>query len=255
MKNCLKLTFFLLFSFKVNLISQELSGRITYNVSYNVTIEQVTKRNKAIGRKISKRSIDKIKNAKDVLAFLEFNSTYAIQKIEAELKNDAYKGINSTRMGAGNNKVYFTENSFEQKNSILECRTLGECFLIEQPKSVWEISQESKIIGGYLCYRAIYKTPLYTSTKPIAWFTPKISASYGPKFFSGLPGLILELEDNTVTFKAIKIELNPKEKIEIKKPKGKKITKEAYEKLLRKTFPGFYKRWEKYKSSNNVTND
>jgi hypothetical protein len=98
MKNCLKLTFFLLFSFKVNLISQELSGRITYNVSYNVTIEQVTKRNKAIGRKISKRSIDKIKNAKDVLAFLEFNSTYAIQKIEAELKNDAYKGINSTRI-------------------------------------------------------------------------------------------------------------------------------------------------------------
>ena len=249
MNKYIKITFILLFLIPINLKAQELSGRVTYNVSLNLTIEEVNQRNKERNVKISQRVKDRINDARDILAFLEFNKFQSIQKLESKLKNDGKLIRNKTRKAAGSEKVYYTVNSFIKKNSIFECRALGECFLIEQPKSVWKISQETKIIGGYLCYRAVYQNPLDKYKKPVAWFAPKIPASYGPKIFIGLPGLILELEDNLVTFTAIKIELNPKEKISIRKPKGKAITKEKYDALLRKTFPQFYKKWEKYKES------
>ena len=239
----------LLFIIFINTVisSQNISGKVTYNVSLNLTVEQVTKRNKAIGRKVSQSSIDRINNASDILAFLEFNNSTAIQTLESKLKNDGKRKINATSSGAGNKNIYYTQNGIYQKNSILKCRTLGKCFLVEQPKPIWKITQTSKIIGGYLCYRAEYQNPIYKYKKPVAWFAPKIPARYGPKIFTGLPGLILELEDNIVTFTAIKIELNPKEKIVIEKPEAKAISKENYEKLLRKQFPDFYKDWEKYK--------
>lgn len=230
---------FLLFCFSLTLFAQNISGKITYNVSYNLTIELATKRNEAIGRKISQRSIDKINNARNILAFLEFNEQYSIQNLDAKLINDGYKGVNNTRFGAGNKNIYFTDNTSIRKNYIINCRTLGECFLIEQSKPIWEVTQETKIIGSYLCYKAIYKNPLYQEKKPVAWFTTKIPARYSPKFFSGLPGLILELEDNTVTFTAIKIEINPKEKIKIKKPKGIQIKQKKYDALLRKNSLNF----------------
>lgn len=229
--------------------AQDLSGRITYNVSLNLTVELASERNEKIGRKISQRSIDRINNAKDILAFLEFDKQHAIHKLDSKLKNDGIRSMNITRTVAGNKKKYYTNNSLVQKNSEIECSVFEKCFLIKQPKPVWEISQETKIIGGYLCYRAVYQNPLSNGKKPIAWFAPKIPARYGPKIYTGLPGLILELEDSSVTFTAIKIEINPKEKIIITKPEGETISKANYEKLLRKTFPSFYKNFEKYKSS------
>lgn len=241
MKKCIKITVILFFLVLTNIKAQELSGRVTYNVSLNLTIEQVDKRNKERNVKTSQSTRDRINSARDILAYLEFNDFHSIQKLESKLKNDANRMRNKTKSGAGNARIYYTNNSFLHKNSIVECVILGECFLIEQPKAVWKITQESKIIGGYLCYKAEYQNPLYKYKKPIAWFAPKIPASYGPKIFTGLPGLILELEDNTVTFTAIKIELNPKEKIVIKKPEGKIISKENYKALLKKAFPDFYK--------------
>ncbi len=244
-----KIKLFLIFMFTINIGAQELSGRITYNVSLNLTVKEVTERYKKQKIKIPKWQIDRINNARDLLAFLEFNSTNSIQKLEKKLKNEGALGINKTRKGAGNEKIYFTNNSFIQKNSIVECKALGKCFLVEQPKPVWKITQESKIIGGYLCYRATYENKLYEAKKPVAWFAPELAFGYGPKFFTGLPGLILELEDNIVTYKAIKIELNPKEKIIVKKPEGEEITKEKYDILIRKAHPAFYKRLEKYRNS------
>ncbi|MCG1035146.1 GLPGLI family protein [Polaribacter sp. DS7-9] len=64
--------------------------------------------------------------------------------------------------------------------------------------------------------------------KPVVWFTPIIPVSFGPKQYFGLPGLILELEEAAVIFKAKEITLNPKDKIVFDTIKGIKITKEAY---------------------------
>ena len=48
-------------------------------------------------------------------------------------------------------------------------------------------------------------------------------------------GLVLELEIGKIIFKATKIILNPKEKVEVQEPKeGKRISYEEYSKIMKK---------------------
>lgn len=81
-------------------------------------------------------------------------------------------------------------------------------------KTNWIISNESKIIQGYKCYKATCILEKYDgqgkfySTYPIeAWFTNDIKKAFGPNGFGNLPGLILELKQAIITFKASKIEI------------------------------------------------
>jgi GLPGLI family protein len=71
----------------------------------------------------------------------------------------------------------------------------------------------------------------------VAWFTPEIPIGHGPREFWGLPGLILELHKDKETFLATQITINPKTKIQIKKPnKGKKVSKVEFEKIQKDKF-------------------
>ncbi|HRG18980.1 MAG TPA: GLPGLI family protein [Flavobacterium lutivivi] len=83
----------------------------------------------------------------------------------------------------------------------------------------WNFFNEKKIIAGYECLKAqcilgtdygdgeiIYSYPV------TAWYCPEIKNQYGPKGIGCLPGVILELNQNLVTFKASKINLNPPKK-------------------------------------------
>lgn len=107
----------------------------------------------------------------------------------------------------------------------------------------WEITSETKEIGGYLCYKAILKIPFinrYGESKVkevIAYFAPSLPYSFGPKKFYGLPGLILELIENQKTFVVSKIKLSDQE-LKIDFPKGKTISKEDYEKRLESSMGG-----------------
>jgi GLPGLI family protein len=74
--------------------------------------------------------------------------------------------------------------------------TLGKHdYLLEYdlPKINWKISQETRKIDAYTCQRATgeYRGRTYT-----AWFAPELSFSTGPWKLSGLPGMILEAEDD-----------------------------------------------------------
>ena len=103
-----------------------------------------------------------------------------------------------------------------------------------EPKKL-EITQKTKTIGNYLCYKAIDINSKNTKMKPIAWFTPLIPISFGPKEYSGLPGLILEIEMFNSKIVDTKIVLNPNEEIIIEKPvKGKRITLEEYDDFINK---------------------
>jgi GLPGLI family protein len=140
---------------------------------------------------------------------------------------------------AGSGKVYYID-LITKKNYMQECDLLEKCYLIEQPKLEWQLTQQTKIIGGYVCYKAINSNSKNKKQKPVAWYTPQISASFGPKEYFGLPGLILELEEAAVVFKAKEIVLNPKENIEIEKMLGTIITKEEYNKKLQKSYSNIY---------------
>ena len=54
-------------------------------------------------------------------------------------------------------------------------------------------------------------------------FTPDIPVSTGPSWYQGLPGLILEVNDNNTTILCTKIVINPTDKSKIKKPKRGKV--------------------------------
>ena len=98
----------------------------------------------------------------------------------------------------------------------------------------WEVTAESKKIGDYLCYKAIYLDKFInrqgksTSVPITAWFAPNLPYSYGPKYFNGLPGLILELQDRETTFLASSITISNEDEVKIDFPKGKTVNQESY---------------------------
>lgn len=72
-------------------------------------------------------------------------------------------------------------------------------FFVKIPvdKYSWVITDESKIIDGYQCYKAtgIHEVNDFRGKKNYtinAWFCPTLPFNYGPAEFFGLPGLIFE---------------------------------------------------------------
>jgi GLPGLI family protein len=99
----------------------------------------------------------------------------------------------------------------------------------------WEITNETKLIENYTCYKAIGKekieNPKGTFTNLITvWFAPEIPIQSGPFTFSGLPGLILELNRKSVTFGVSKIYIKKESDININLPNTSKVITE--EKLI-----------------------
>lgn len=68
-------------------------------------------------------------------------------------------------------------------------------------KPEWVVTDESKEILGYQCFKALSD---YRGRRWIAWFAPEIPVQEGPWKLCGLPGLILEAYDSAhdYTFEA-----------------------------------------------------
>lgn len=123
----------------------------------------------------------------------------------------------------------------------------------------WKIESETKQIGGYLCNKATSiklvtkqelkeyqdsklqqeknSTDFFEINEPketiiTAWYTSEIPINQGPEMYWGLPGLILEINNDNTTVLCSKIILNTKEKKRIKMQKGKEISKSEFEKLV-----------------------
>ncbi len=76
----------------------------------------------------------------------------------------------------------------------------------------WVLQNETKKIDGYTCYKATVSRVLYTENEHTveAWYTPEIPIPFGPIGYGGLPGLILQLTQRSVTYVTKKVTLNPK---------------------------------------------
>lgn len=85
---------------------------------------------------------------------------------------------------------------YPQQKKLLKIDGISSTvYTIEQeyPELAWEIGQETREIGGFAAQQArtYFGGRYYT-----AWFTPEIPLPLGPWKFHGLPGLILEVEDD-----------------------------------------------------------
>lgn len=106
---------------------------------------------------------------------------------------------------------------------------LGKDFLIKDtlPKYDWNLSEETKIVGNYVCKKA---TTVHNRKEITAWYAPSIPINDGPDEYYGLPGLIIELTDGNITYNVLNVQETPE--ISILKPnKGKEITKAKYQQL------------------------
>ncbi|WP_026302462.1 GLPGLI family protein [Psychroflexus tropicus] len=71
----------------------------------------------------------------------------------------------------------------------------GDVFLYTENIApyTWEIGQDVKIINDFKVQKAITE---FAGRKYVAWFTKEISIPEGPYKFDGLPGLIVQINDN-----------------------------------------------------------
>lgn len=92
------------------------------------------------------------------------------------------------------------------------------------PTFDWTITNETDTVLNHLCYMA---TTNFRGRQYYAWFTTGIPMALGPWKFSGLPGLILKVEDTNkyFSYEAIAITQQPKP-IFIYKDKPQKCTRE-----------------------------
>ncbi len=123
---------------------------------------------------------------------------------------------------------------FDTKTNEFTCRELLFSFAKKEYKPYiytdsyagkieWQLKNEFKNISGYQCQKAVadFRGRIYT-----AWFTTKIPLPYGPWKLNGLPGLILEVYDETGTIYLVakKIEIPKDVDNLLKKPtKGTRI--------------------------------
>ncbi|MCE2708208.1 MAG: GLPGLI family protein [Bacteroidota bacterium] len=133
-------------------------------------------------------------------------------------------------------------------NYLQEQEMMGKEYLIKDKAEPfeWELSEETKKIGNYTAQKASF-TKIVDSRRfstgmtemenvkdtlqVTVWFTPEIPVSHGPEYYFGLPGLILEVQNQGRTLICEKIELNPSaDPVVIERPsKGKPMTQAEFQ--------------------------
>lgn len=227
--------FFILIS--LNIQAQNQTGSITYKGVVNekfVDSFLTDVKQQDIPMAIKQRMIATLNDAKPEEFILNFENDESYYYQNPTLDDQEEYNMGS-RAGL---TPYYTNNSTHQ---IIEVNQyLGN---IGHEPIDWEVTNKTKEIGNYTCRQAKTTEKLYSRKgnyyykNVIAWFTPEIPLSFGPKYYKGLPGLILQIEDKEFTLTAIKINLNTSEDVKIKKPdkNDKVITQQESYNRIRKS--------------------
>jgi len=233
------------------------------------------KGNKDITPEMQKMIEERMKKMFEKTFILNFDKSTSIYKEEEKLdapgQNQGGFRMMTSMMGGGG--TYF--KNIKEKKYTVDKEFMGKEFLVKDSLKIynWQMTGETRQIGGYNCFKAIAVVPTSASDfrnfrmkktdeekkeevkaedkekktnfmdgfeipKEItitAWYTPEIPVSQGPEGYWGLPGLILEINDGKTTILCSKIVLNPKDKVEIKAPtNGKEISQKEYDETVMK---------------------
>jgi GLPGLI family protein len=238
-------------------VAQEFQGMAVYESK--TSLGDLKFGGKDMNDEMSKQIMESMRKQFEKTFVLHFDRYESVYEEEQKLEAPS-KGFSLGVMSSGGGAV--TYKNVKNKVKLVEKEFLGKEFLITDSLKVWnwELQNETKKIGDYTCYKAVSvarvtkedleeyekakaeqekaKTSFFTVGEPkekvtTVWYTPEIPVSQGPAEFWGLPGLILEASFDDTIILCSKIVLNPKDKIEIKKPKrGKKVTNDEYERLI-----------------------
>ena len=82
------------------------------------------------------------------------------------------------------------------------------CYQTKLPNLVWDYSSDEVInISGYNCNKA---TSVFGGREYVAWYTLDVPVHYGPYKFTGLPGLIIKIEEKTGMYIWNLLSISPK---------------------------------------------
>ena len=185
---------------------------------------------------------------------MEQNYTLSFTQTESTWKQDASLGSGPATASSGGSVFMVASNGEGSTlyknvagNYLREQEMMGKEYLIKDKAEPfeWELSEETKKIGNYTAQKASF-TKIVDSRQfstgmtemenvkdtiqVTVWFTPEIPVSHGPEYYFGLPGLILEVQNQGRTLICEKIELNPSaEPVVIERPsKGKEMTQAEF---------------------------
>ncbi|MEP6947809.1 MAG: GLPGLI family protein [Ginsengibacter sp.] len=213
MKNLLML---LLVSFALQVASAQIKeGKIVY--------EQKNDLHRRMQDEQMKTMVPQFRTSRFELNFADNESIYKIQEEEPDITENTGNGGIVMKFGGANAEYY--KNFATQKQ--VEKRELGDKdYIIEDSLRHinWKLVDETKIILEYHCKKASGKTERGSEVE--AWYTEEIPVSSGPETFSGLPGMILQVDINKEEFLITAVTVDKSaDKKELKAPsKGKKIT-------------------------------
>ncbi|GAA3634619.1 GLPGLI family protein [Flavivirga jejuensis] len=238
---------FLIVLFIINTISaQDFQGIATYKSHRKVDLKMGDDTINSERQKQIQEQLKKQFQQEYTLKFTQYESVYKRnEKLEAPSPSSSGIRINVTQ-GADIMYKNVKENRYTNNTEIF-----GKLFLIKDSLSnrKWKLVNETKNIGEYTCYKATFNDTYETQSisdkgeieivkkerVTTAWYTPQIPVSNGPTDYYGLPGLILEINDDELTLVCTKIVLNPKESFKISEPKkGKEVTQKMYDEILDK---------------------
>ena len=230
--------------------------------------------NKDITPEMQKTIEERMKKMFEKTYILNFDKQASIYKEEEKLETPGSQSSGGMRMMnnmmGGGGTMY--KNVKEKKYSV-DKEFMGKEFLIKDslPNLKWKMETETRVIGGYNCFKATAKRPAsktdFRNFRPkkemasedgkpkegvkdkktnfmddielpkeveiTAWYTPEIPINQGPENYWGLPGLILEVNDGKTTILCSKIVINTKEKADIKAPTtGKEISQKEYDETV-----------------------
>lgn len=108
-------------------------------------------------------------------------------------ENNGKRTVNIWSLRAQFGEIYKNYPQKGQQTVIMNMQAAGMYKYVENmPTIKWTVGNEKKDILGYHCLSA---TANYRGRAYKAWFCPDIPLPYGPLWFAGLPGIIMEISD------------------------------------------------------------
>jgi len=267
-------------SIHLGIMAQEFQGMALYqSKTSSAEIKARLAGNKNITPEMQKNIEERMKTMLEKTFILNFDKSASIYKEEEKLDAPSQgQGGGSFRMMSsmtGSGGTFY--KNIKDKTYSVDKEFMGKEFLVKDtlPKLKWKMEAETRVIGGFNCFKATAVRPVSKSdfkfftpkkdneadAKPktaekktdfmseldmpkeviiTAWYSPEIPVSQGPENYWGLPGLILEVNDSKTVILCSKIVLNPKVKAEIKPvTKGKVVTQAEFDEIMVKKMEEF----------------
>jgi GLPGLI family protein len=269
----------LFFTFSAFLISglalaQEFQGMAVYESKTSSSdMSARFQGNRDITPEMQKRIEERMKKMLEKTFTLNFDKNASIYKEEEKLETPGTSNGNMRMMGSfmGGGGTHY--KNVKEKVYVIDKEMFGKEFLVKDTLETikWNLTQETKQIGDYLCFKATAKvknpasdfrnfrmreeskeTKVKTDEEKkttnmlpegevpkelevVAWYTPDVPVNNGPENFQGLPGLILEVIKGRTTILCSKVVMNVKDKKELKAPtNGKVVTQNEYDEIMKK---------------------